>query len=904
MILTDLKVNNMKNPIGISGETIMFSWIITSEITDLMQISYRIRIYKDNIIFWDSMQVDSAESAYVIYEGPTLDGAVPYGWTVEIKTSDGNTVTSDINLFELAIKPAQMKSQWIEPNLPEIKKVKNPSMLDGLKKTVKYRTGASLNPSSYLRKDFKCINKISSARLSVTAHGVYEVHLNGKRVGDRYFAPEYTSYFKNLLFQTYDVGEYLKEGGNSVGVIIGDGWWGGSQTGGKNCVYGDKHGLWLQLDIVYTDGTKSTICSDKSFNCSTGPIVFSDIFIGEKYDANLELAGWAEFGYDDSSWQEVTEGTDKKCILNPQDNEPVRIVQKIKPRAIFKTPKGETILDVGENVAGFLTLKITAEKGTRITMQHTEVLDKDGNYFHNLMFINNLQMLEYICKGEKRNGQLIQEEYTPHFSFQGFRFVRLTGDIEFSLDNFEVNILSTDNRTIGSFDCSDERLNRLQKNIVNSQTANFISIPTDCPQRERDGWTGDIQAFSPTACFNQDSRNFLGKWMKDLRLDQDEEGIVPQTVPVDPNKFPSFLGAKGIAGWSDACVIVPYTLYRKYGDKKILSDNYDAMKKWLKFVQKEASEKNPRKLKRSKLYRKDPEFRELSENLWNTGMHYGDWLVPSLSGGNILNIFKGAFMTKEIFASAYYARVVEMMSEISNVLKLESDHKFYTDLHKKIKKAFQRWFLNDEGIIQPDMQGNLVIALQFNLIPEEDTSKNVERLVSKIAENGGCLDTGFLSVPYLLDALSKHDRLEEAYRLLFQDKCPSWLYEVDKGATSIWETWAGIGEDGVPKPCSYNHYAFGSVGDWMYRNIGGLVPREPGYKSFIIQPQLNDAISHATVSHKSVYGEIKISWRKQNGRFEIDFSVPVNTNCTLILPDGTSTQYGSGKYHSNCAIVS
>lgn len=505
-------------------------------------------------------------------------------------------------------------------------------------------------------------------------------------------------------------------------------------------------------------------------------------------------------------------------------------------------------------------------------------------------------MTTYICKGEGA------EEYSPHFAFQGFRYVRLTGDVAFSVDQFWVNVLSSDNAVTGAFTCSDERLNRLQENIVRSQVANFISIPTDCPQRERAGWTGDIEVFCPTACFNRDIRNFMKKWMTDLRCDQKDNGAVPQTVPCDPNNFPNMMGNEGIAGWSDACIIVPYTMYHRTGDAGILRENYGCMKKWLAYVAGRTAAGNSQEVLDSTLYQENEEFRELSGYLWNTDFHYGDWLIPSLTTGDVQSIFMGANMTKDVFATAYYAETVRMMAEIAQVLGKADDSREYQALHEKIRKAFQMWFLRDDGIIAPDYQGALVIGLQFHLIPEADIQRNVQKLLEKIEENGGCLDTGFLSVPHLLDALSGHGNLDAAYRLLYQDKCPSWLYELKQGTTTIWESWGAIDESGEPKACSYNHYAFGSVGDWMYRNIGGLKPTEPGYKEFVIQPQPDASLSSAEISYQSPYGEILAAWKKKGDRFVLDCTVPVNTRCQIILPDGTRKKCGSGTYHMEAEL--
>ncbi len=887
MKICDLRVCGRKDPLGIGSRNLTFGWVIQSEGQNLRQISYHLVVLDGQTICWDSGQVESEESVYVEYAGKTLEGGKRYRWYVEAETSDGESAKSGEAFFELALEEHQRKALWIEPKMREnVKKTVNME----LGQTVEFDRGEDRQPASYLRKDFCCSKEVRSARMYVTAHGVYEAYINGKKADDRLLAPEYTSYYSHLLFQTYDVTKLLRRGKNAVGVILEDGWWSGSVSGGATCTYGKKRALWLQMEIEYVDGEKLCVCSDETFRCSEGPIRFSDLFIGETYDARLEQPGWNLPGYAAEGWDSVHACTEKECRMQPQENEPVRVVRRFRPKEIFRAQNGDILLDAGENIAGFLTLSIEAPRGTRITMQHTEVLDKEGNYFHNLRFVNNLQMVTYICKGEG------VEVYHPYFSFQGFRYVRLTGEVEFSPEQFWVNVISSDNRQTGYFQCSDERLNRLQENIVRSQTANLISIPTDCPQRERAGWTGDIEVFCPTACFNQDILNFMKKWMADVRCDQKENGAVPQVVPRDPENFPNMMGNEGLAGWSDACIIVPYTMYQRMGDRQILRDNYQTMKKWLRYVDSRTKSGNSDEVKNSDLYKNNEEFRELAGYLWDTDFHYGDWLIPSLTTGDVQSIFMGANMTKDIFATAYYARTVQMMAEIAGVLGQKEDQEYYGALYCKIKKAFQMWFLRKNGNVTPDFQGAIVIGLQFGLIPEEYVEQNVALLLQKIEENGGCLDTGFLSVPYLLDALSQHGQTDAAYRLLYQEKCPSWLYELNMGATTVWESWGAVSPDGQPRACSYNHYAFGSVGDWMYRTIGGLVPIKPGYKEFSIQPKPDESLSQAKIIYDSPYGRIQAEWSRTEEEFQLDFQIPVNTRCKVILPDGTEGEYGSGSY--------
>lgn len=900
MKIVNQKVCGMKHPIGL-GDKISFGWVTEADGHDLFQQSYHLRVREagSEDVLWDSETVESQNSTAVPYEGPALSGHVPYEWMVEVALSNGECGESEWAGFELALLPGERKAGWIESTLPTAE-VKKAGFSLGDTKEEDFWTGEDRKSPTYFRREFECDDAIVKARLSVTSHGVYEAYINGTRVDDRILAPEYTSYYQHLLFQTYDVTSLLAQGGNAIGVIVGDGWWSGTVSGGENSIYGLKHGLWLQLDITCQSGKRLCICSDKDFRCSSGPILFSDIFIGESYDATKELGDWNRFGFDDGSWKDVTVGCEAECVLCPQETPPVRVIERFAPKELIHAPNGDIILDVGANITGFLTVTMKAPGGTTIALRHTEVLDKDGNYFHNLRFVNNLQQVTYKCKGITRDGELVEESYTPHFCWQGFRYVKVICNVPVTLEQFQVNVISSDNEVTGTFTCSNEKVNRLQENIVRSQKGNLISIPTDCPQRERAGWTGDAEVFCPTATFNQYMPNFMKKWMRDLAIDQKENGAIPQVVPRNPHKYPTMMGADAMAGWSDACVMIPYTIYRKYGDKEILRDNYEMMEKWVAYVT-EQSKKNPFSLKFNKNYRKNKELKRLSAHLWNSGFQYGDWLIPSLTSGNVLSIFKGAHVTGPLFASAYYAKVTEMMAEIADVLGKKNDAKNYRKLNQNIRKAFRLLYIDEDGKITPDLQGCYVIALQFGLVPEDLKERCVGWLRKKIAENGGCQDTGFLSVPYLLGALSGNGHVKDAYDLLFQEKCPSWMYEINQGATTIWESWGAI-ENGQPKACSYNHYAFGSVGAWMYANIGGLMETSPGYKTFQVAPKMDARVSSAHTRYESVYGVIEIDWKREAKKFTLDVTVPVNTSCQVLLPDGSKKECGSGTYSFCCEV--
>ena len=903
MELYDLRCKGMNNPLGIRKENIVFSWKIRSEENNIFQKSYRITLTKQGMPVWDSGTVESGQSLYIPYTGPEVESRSLYVWTVKIETNTGEIAESEPQSFETAIAPEEFRALWVEPKLPPIKPDPEESGLQSLLKTIIPKKDTPpeelLLPCSFLRKEFLLVKPVKQARLYMTAHGIYRFEINGEKPSDRLFAPEWTSYHKNLLFQTYDVSEALKEGKNVFGAVIADGWWGGRiHYTGMSCRYGDRHGLLMQLEVTYTDDSKEVILSDDAFRCTTGPYRYSDIFIGECYDASCEMPGWSTPGYDDTAWKGVETKPADISILHAQEAPPVRIVRELKPKAILHSPKGETILDAGQVLAGKVRMRVTAPKGTVITLQHSELLDQKGNYLHNIIGTNKQQTDVYICKGEG------EEIFEPAFTFHGFRYVKITGYPGTPrTDDFTVLVTATDQKETGSFSCSDQRLNQLQHNIFWSQMTNFLSIPTDCPQRERDGWTGDIGVFGPTALFNQDCLLFLRKWLEDLRYDQLESGAVPDTIPFDPKREYGSMGTSDASsGWGDASVILPWTIYCRTGDKLLLEEQYDSMKKWISFEEKEAAAANPPSLTKSKRFKSDPELRKYSRYLWNTGWHYGDWLIPSKSGNGPLGGFIGASKTKEVMAAGYFANTADLMSRTAEVLGKEEDAEHYRMLYKNICHAFTLRHLQDGGNFQPAFQGVYVMALAFRLIPEEYKDECVERLIQMIHKNNGCLDTGFLSVGLIMDVLSENGHLDEAYKLLYQEKCPSWLYEVKNGATTMWEAWNAVKPNGSLRNCSFNHYAFGCVGDWMYRTIGGIRFEEAGYRKILICPEPDDSLTFADTIQETPYGTVRCSWKKENGKMTVDVEIPCNTTAKVIMPDGSIFESGSGKYSYACNI--
>ncbi len=718
--------------------------------------------------------------------------------------------------------------------------------------------------SPILRKTFTAQNNIESARIYATAMGLYEIKFNGRKVGDMVLTPGFTSYEKHLLYQTYDITNMIKSGNNVIGITLGKGWclgrlgWGDWRQEGtfKNCTLGAL----MELHISYKDGTKEKIITDGSWKTYDSPILFSSIYDGETYDARLENE-WCNPDYDDKYWERVNIINYPKNHITAQENEPCRVIEEIKPYKIFKAPNGENIIDFGQNLVGRVKLKVKGKKGNRVSYQHGEVLDKNGNFYSgNLRSAK--QTVTYYLKGGE------EEFYTPYFTFQGFRYLRIIafpGD--FNKETFTAQVIHTDMDRTGYFECSDELVNKLFNNVIWGQKGNFVDIPTDCPQRdERLGWTGDAQVFVQTAATNFNTAKFYSKWLKDMALDQREDGAVPYVIPhiLDENDF-------GSSGWGDAATIVPWKLYLAYGDAQILNQQFDCMTKWVNYIRVQGD----------------------NEYLWDTGFHYGDWLGLDSAEGS----YVGA-TSKQLIATAFYAYSVGITAKAAKVLGKDKEYEKYSSLYKKVVDEFRNEFITPNGKVCDTTQTALCLALYFNLAT--DKKRAASELDKMIKENGNKLKTGFLGTPYLCHCLSDNGYGETAYSLLLQREYPSWLYPVTKGATTIWEHWDGIKPDGSfwsDEMNSFNHYAYGAIADWMYSAAAGIQYDEekPGYKHIIIKPLVTNQLDYAKASVKTVYGEVVSGWKRENGKISYEVKIPANTTATAYI-DGQTYNLGSGKY--------
>ncbi len=893
--LENLLIENQKNPIGLDCENPRISWELHSEKKDVFQTAYQ-------IVITDTSGMKAADTGKIFDDTNTLvvaSGIHLKPMTVYcVKVSVWNNYEEEAEIkeeFETGRLGFPWAASWIEPEqIPTVDsaegKTMNRETLFNDPHKGRERDYAEFQPVQYIRIPFCMKKEIASARVYATAHGFYRLYVNGRRADEREFAPDLMSYKKVLPYQTYDVTVLLKEGDNVIGVELADGWWAG-RTGmaGDSCQFGCTTGLLLEARITCTDGTEEIVTGDIG-KSTTGPLVFSDIFVGEKYDARLEMEGWCEPGFEDEKWKAVHKAAYGYENITGQYGEPVTPVKVLTPIQIIHSPAGETILDVGQVVAGNIEFSLCSEAGRVIVLEHSEVLDEKGNYYNNIIGVNKEQKDIYITKEGKQT-------YRPHFTWHGFRYVKVTGwPEEISPDQFRIFVFSSQMEDIGHMETSDEKLNRLLKNIWWSQVTNTISIPTDCPQRERAGWGGDIMVFAPTLCKNRRADAFLTRWMMNVRADQMENGEIPNVVPyLKSYKQMAEVTTKfhTCCGWGDTVIWVPLTLYQEYGDRRILEENYPAMKRWISYIRGRAENHHPEEYESW-----DTQHKERSRYLWNTDFHYGDWLVPSMVLGNPdgTAMIKTARATMKYVAPAYYANSVSTMIRIAEILGQDEDRKYFTDLHKKIRDAFIQEYVNPDGTMTAELQGIYVITLKNHLCPEEIQPLMAAHLNEMIHQNGDCLDTGFLSVHYLLDVLCENGYRDTARKILFQTKCPSWLYEVEHGATTMWESWGAIGEHGEVSTYSYNHYAFGCVGDWMYRELGGIQNVDAGYKTVKIHPDFSCGLKSLNCEQHTPNGILRVQWKEAGDSYSMQVTIPCNTRAQIQIPDQKDVYIGSGEY--------
>ena len=668
---------------------------------------------------------------------------------------------------------------------------------------------------------FECNKQIKSAALEITAMGVYEAHMNGSRIGDFILAPGWTVYHKRHQYQTYDI-THLIQASNEITVTVGKGWYrGGFLTWRDKNFWGAVPGLIAAINLIYADGTEETITTDRQWLSRESSIRFAEIYDGEIYDASFQSEEWEHTSYHFSPVDN----------LIPQEGEIVCEHEQIKPVEVITTPKGERVIDFGQNMTGYVEFDIEGKSGDRVVYTHAEILDAEGNFYtENLRSAK--QRIEYIC----RDGF---QTYKPHHTFMGFRYIRIDEAPDYiDTDAFRVIVVHSDIRRTGHFECSNEKVNKLYSNILWGQRDNFLDIPTDCPQRdERLGWTGDAQVFVKTASYNYDINRFFVKWLKDLAVEQRSNGAVPDIVPDIIQDMPV------TSGWGDAATICPWQIYLTYGDKTVLENQIDSMTAWVEYIHSRGEE----------------------EYLWVGEDQMGDWLGLDAPEGT----YKGSSDT-DLIASAYFARSTEILAEALKVLGKDST--YYENMHREIVCAFQRRFKEYKT------QTECAISLVFNLA--QNKSETAAKLADMVRSNGNKLTTGFLGTPYIMEALSENGYTDVAYSLLLQEEYPSWLFSVNMGATTVWEHWDSLKADGSmwsTRMNSFNHYAYGCVGAWMYETVCGIRIDEdlPGFERVIICPKPDERLRWARASVDTRFGTIKSGWTYTDGEIVYEFELPV-----------------------------
>lgn len=865
IIASSLRCEYLVSPLAIDTREPRLSWIIESNLRGSRQTAYQIlvagserHLVANTGDLWDTGKVASSQTIHIVFQGKPLRSKQECFWKVRVwDQHDRPSPWSNPGRWMMGLlESSDWSAQWIGDRAPSVENVS----------------------AAMLRREFNLATKVRRAIIHASALGLYELHINGRRVGDHVLAPEFTDYHSRTQYQAYDVTSLVIPGANAVGALLGDGWYAGgvglaqALVKKRRNIYGNHPRLIAQLEIELADGKQDRIVTDGSWRTTReGPIRSSDLLDGEAYDARRETSGWNGPGFDDSAWQlaDVAKRVDTRLVAQP--NEPIRVTREIKPVAVNEPKPGVYVFDMGQNMVGWCRLQAKGEAGTTVKLRHAEMLNPDGT-----IYTDNLRAARQTDTYIMRGGNIATFE--PHFTYHGFRYVEVTG-LAYRPDPSSLTgrVVNSAMVQTGSFECSEPLLNKLWQNILWTQRGNMHSIPTDCPQRdERLGWMGDIQIFVGAGIFNMDMAAFFTKWMRDVRDAQAEDG---RFADFSPHPFGKDRIFTGVPGWGDAGIVVPWRVWQHYGDTRMLDESLESGKRWVEFIR-----------------RNNPDL------LWKNkrGNDYGDWLN---SDTLIYEGFprKGGQVPKEVFATAMFAHATDLLYRMAMVLGKEDEAKKYETLFRDIKAAFNKAYVAEDGRIQGNTQAGYALALHFDLLPEKARPLAVKHMLEGIAAYNGHMSTGFHSTYRMMLELTRAGHNETAYRLINHRTFPSWGYSIENGATTIWERWDGYvkGRGFQDKGMnSFNHYAIGAVGEWMHRVILGINndDRHPAYEHFILRPHPGGGLKWAGGSYDSIRGRIESSWSIADGKLRLDATIPANTTATVYVPaKDASTVMEGGK---------
>ena len=825
MRIVDLKVNHIKEPLGFNFDKLHFSYKVV-EGEGKSQRASQIEVALDEEFHALIMDTGKNEDINInSYDCKLkLDPRTRYFWRATVWSDEEEVSKSEVSWFETGKQSEVWNADWITSDFSQ-----------------------EIHP--VLAKELKLDKEVKNARLYICGLGLYESYINDEKVGKEYLTPGNNDYNNWIQYQTYDITKAFVNGNNKVEVILGDGWYKGNFgfNGGMDNIYGNTYGLIAEIHIEYLDNTKEVIVTDENWISYESNIKSSSIYSGEILDATFIV----------NDRFSVKKLDLRKDLLTERLGVPVIVKEEVTPIELIKTPDGETVIDMGQNMVGWLKFKNILPSGSTVTFQHGEIL-QDGNFYReNLRFAK----AEFIFTSDG-----IEKWIRPHFTFFGFRYVKVTGwNTEINLNDFIGQVVYSDLDQTGMFKTSNEKVNQLFSNALWGQKGNFLDIPTDCPQRdERMGWTGDAQVFSATAAYNMDVYPFFVKYTHDLWLEQkDFNGAVPMTIPSIPN--PSMpKGNNTSSGWGDAATIIPWNMYLFSGDKSILEQQFDSMRGWIDYISERSGE----------------------DYLWNKDFHFGDWLALDGENPNAPNGGTDPYFV----ASAYYYYSTNIVAKAAKVIGDEKSEAYYAELAEKIKRAIQKEYISENGRLTIDKQTAYVLTLYMRLCKDEHKERIAKDLAARIKKDDNHIKTGFIGTPYICKVLSEFGYNDLAYTLLLNEEFPSWLYAVNLGATTIWERWNSVMPDGTMNPQgmnSLNHYAYGSIAEWMYGYMLGLRPDEkcPGFKNAIISPKPNWQIKHAEGKVNTAAGEYEVKWRiTADGKLDFNIIIPFNGTATVTLP--------------------